>query len=684
MNRPASWLIPLLLMLAGAWCHAGDTALNRQLARVTGEAGRVVWLRDFSEEARDVFANGDQLALMALGAGEENGARTLRGKGALRRPLISPDGTQVVYSVMTGRAPDWRPQIRSIPWAGGPERPLADGYAIEVWRDPGGRVWVYALQNLAAVDSNVTGNTLVRFPLDKPQAAEVLIAGQLLSADNFQLSRSGRLASALLPWPKAGLLEMPPAAESLFQPLPAGCWTALAPDDSGLAWVFDGPHRRLRMYLPGRKLGWTVNISERKEMKNKSAYHPRWSNHPHFITWTGPYNSHVSRGGGRGARVFVAKLNEAAGGISTEVKLTDREPYPDLYPDLWISGGESISFDPQHLGLAKGVKPFKLPEKIRPGGAAASAGALFAWSRAGAAGGNDADAPTPSGYAWLARQGAMCVQGGSFRAPTAASARAVAALTSGESWALSFAAEPLRAGGCLLSCGGFAILQEAAGHLIIHTGLRSWQTAESLPEGKLTAVFLNAMEDPANPRCTFGGREIALQPGPALRQPPGGEPLLRFGAEPDGSLPWHGLLEGITLHGPGDTFKNSQKAADALTAEISARPAPEKVRVRVRITLMSDPLEPADLGSYARSWTGGTAEVLKVISGDLAAQKIGIAWWTIMDRRKVSGRLPAAGTELEVDLEPMLAHPLLESERGADDTDALEIPWFISLSPLPG
>ena len=53
--------------------------------------------------------------------------------------------------------------------------------------------------------------------------------------------------------------------------------------------VFKGTHKALTMIDPVTKKSWQVPLTQTPGYKNQPSYHPRWSNHPRFLTMTGPY-----------------------------------------------------------------------------------------------------------------------------------------------------------------------------------------------------------------------------------------------------------------------------------------------------------------------------------------------------------------------------------------------------------
>jgi hypothetical protein len=79
------------------------------------------------------------------------------------RPLITPDGEQIVYSNRQKR------KIYVIKWDGSPPRLLKEpGCASEVWRDPKtGRTWIYFQE-----DPDNYAKPVLRFPIDSPEKVE--------------------------------------------------------------------------------------------------------------------------------------------------------------------------------------------------------------------------------------------------------------------------------------------------------------------------------------------------------------------------------------------------------------------------------------------------------------------------------------------------------------------------------
>ena len=102
-----------------------------------------------------------------------------------------------------------------------------------------GRTWVYAITG-PLTGADFSGKPLIRFDLAHPEVRETVWDQTEVSLDNFQVSDDGRHAAGLFPWPQAGRADL---RRGTWTQSGQGCWTSLAPDKSGVMWIFDGSHR---------------------------------------------------------------------------------------------------------------------------------------------------------------------------------------------------------------------------------------------------------------------------------------------------------------------------------------------------------------------------------------------------------------------------------------------------------
>ena len=323
------------LLVAGAagllHVHAQPPSPSRELRELTGARTRIVWCAQVEGDGSDSAAAGNQLRLMGLDTDDGRGARPiLDAVGNYRKPLISPRGDRVVYTDFP------RARICAVNWDGAGARTLADGFALDVWRDPAsGREWVYAL-DARTLDADNHGKSVVRFLLDQPETREKVWDATLTDLDNFQVSADGARAAALFPWPAAGIADL---RAGTWQELGRGCWPGLAPDNSGRMWIFDGAHRNLLVHSTADGRSWKVRINGAPGLENTEVYHPRWSNHPRFLALTGPYKvgsgENRIRAGGPEVEVYAGRFDPGLERIEKWVRVTQNQ-CADFFPDLWI------------------------------------------------------------------------------------------------------------------------------------------------------------------------------------------------------------------------------------------------------------------------------------------------------------------------------------------------------------
>jgi hypothetical protein len=301
---------------------------------------RVAWVQDHSEGSRDVGAAGNSLKLMVFDSADGVGERVLLGKlGNYARPLMTPDGRRVVYSSHSDRSVWW------VDFAGGSAQKLAGGFALDVWADAKtGATWVYLADWVGKPESFRLRNVR-RVRLDDPQSEEPVWSDTQISPDNFQLSLSGRLAAGEFPWPAGGVADL---ETGKWVRRGTGCWASMAPDDSGVSWVFDGPHRNLQMFAPGIERGWSVPVNTAPELAGHEVFHPRWSNHAQYLALTGPYrvNGPVNTisGGGPEVEIQIGRFGGELTKVAEWFRVT-RNDRGDFFPDAWFEGGETAVLD---------------------------------------------------------------------------------------------------------------------------------------------------------------------------------------------------------------------------------------------------------------------------------------------------------------------------------------------------
>jgi hypothetical protein len=320
------------LALVAAACSATSDIAPGPVRAFTGAHTRVVWVQ---QDGKDPEAVGDGLILMGFDSDDGRGERViLSERGSYVKPLITPDGNRIVYSTRPKPGPA---EVFLVNWDGSDRRKLGDGFALGVWKDPdNGRQWVFAGTDI----TNWEFATIWRFPIDDPAAREIAWNLAPVSIDNFQVSSDGRFAAGMYPWPEAGVADL--HAKSLRK-FGQGCWPALTTARGVLYWYFDGAHRNLTMVDVEAGGRWIVNVNNAPGFDGAEANHPRWTNHPRFMTLSGPYNlggPNQARAGGPQVEIWLGRFSDDFSRIEAWAQVTSNGG-GDSLPDAWLDTEQS-------------------------------------------------------------------------------------------------------------------------------------------------------------------------------------------------------------------------------------------------------------------------------------------------------------------------------------------------------
>ncbi|MBS0263722.1 MAG: hypothetical protein JSS02_17405, partial [Planctomycetes bacterium] len=308
------------------------------LPTLTGARTRVVWVQDQSPNHNDTIALGRELKLMGFDTQDGRGERPiLETIQNYSKPLLTPDGQRIVFSDRINK------EFFVVNWDGTELRRLGAGFAVEVWSDPtNGTTWVYACTQVGK-SQTINFKSLRRMRLDGKAGWEPVWDKTEISPDNFQLSADGTLAAGEFPWPHGGTLDL---VQRATRKRADGCWASLAPDNSYLCWVFDGPHRHVYLYPRDGTAGWKVALNTAPGIGGYEVFHPRWSNHVLYFVMTGPYKvqSNINNigGGGPEVEVYVGKFSDDFRTVAGWSQVT-HNTRGDFHPDVWIEGGEKSS-----------------------------------------------------------------------------------------------------------------------------------------------------------------------------------------------------------------------------------------------------------------------------------------------------------------------------------------------------
>lgn len=634
---------------------------------------RVVWAQDHSE-LTDVFGRSDQLRLMGYDSRDGKGERMiLPGPRNFLKPLFTPDGDRIVYSVIAENA------TYIVDWDGDNHRKLTDGMALATWRDPTDhKEWIYIGREVRD-ERGFSFHRIVRMPLDAMDTEEVVWTQHLVQMDNFQLSADGRRAATLFPWPDSGIAELP---DGRMKRVARGCWTAFAPDNSYVMWTFDGSHRNLIMDDTRNETQWNINISQAGGVDGNEVYHPRWSNHPLIMTMSGPYTVRVGgnniRGGGADVEVYLGRFSEDRRSIEQWVRVTDN-PYANFFPDAWIDPGDLTLDTPE---TAPDVIVGNDDEQTAP-----NEELLFLWVNRDADnevttrdGRRHRSEAVPVGRARYGRHMDMDVRHGYFKAP-ALDDSILATIREANAFSMECVitpSGPSDSRGALIAWGAqgtdrnLALLAADNDLLIVWKGGRLRVPDCITPKPQHLVLAMNDVEMTLH----IDGTEIFVAATPeGLFDTWSAQPLY-FGGHPAGSNNWSGYMEGIALYARALPADEVRSKAEEFGRALAQRTPPQTVTVKARLTYASQIPTPEAIEPYQRGLIANEYEVLEILEGHLEDEQILVAHWVILDGQSLDNAQRDVGELYTMTLELYDDRPELEGERLSMDSDNLLLRTF--------
>jgi hypothetical protein len=678
------------------------TLEGREVEEFTGGHTRVVWVTD--AENKDSFAGHNQLRLMGYDSRDGRGERIIYGERSnYHRPLITPDGEQIVFSNRQTR------KMYVINWDGSGLRLLKQpGCASEVWRDPQtGKTWVYYQEN-----PDDYSKPVLRFAIDDPEHVQTVWSSSIVQAlPSFQLSRDGRMAASTFPWPSSGVAELP---DVVWRKHRNGCWPAMAPDDSYISWTFDGAHRNLFLTRQGEEESWMVNISNAPGVNNFEVYHPRWSNDVRYMVMTGPYSSGEKSiklwSGADGVEIYIGKFSKDFRSVDGWLKLTNSR-VGEFFPDVWIAGGEHKSSEFSGAARVSAAADSKAAQVLKsvfsnsndnvwPG---SRAGLVFQWRDnqdnnqfVNGSGQSRSVHLRTEGGARFGPYGEMHIVGGAFVADgefnkeIRDACRKTGELTIEAIVTTSRVPQfgPARIISLSRSTSkrNFTLGQQNES-LVLR--LQTSNTNRNGMDFKLAplepgkAYHVLVTYKPGLLVCYLNGK-VATQTNferGSFSEWRGSSYSLIFGNEVGGVRPWEGYLDGVAIYsrfiGAGEAA-NKFRLANARLAE---RPAIDRKIVKAEMIQKANSPPPEAIAPYRRALVINRYTIKESKDPQLVNKTVQVAEWALLDAKVPSTYAQAnPGQIFELNLEPYEAHPQLESERLASDVPAVDEDLYYSVN----
>ena len=667
---------------------------SKKVEAFTGARTKVVWSQYQKDKSTDPRSNNNTHFLMGLDTQDALGARAIIAKeDNYTRPIITSDGNTILYTRkrVTWDAQDTRhysPVIMRTDWKGSAPMEISDGYAVDTWRDPATKVeWVYAVRDMTpSALVALEAKKLIRFQLEDPKEEQLVWDQTKVSPDNIQFSRDGKRASGQFPWPNTGQFIF--EGKNDFKKLLTGCWPSMAPDNSYVSWILDGEHKSITLFPDDGGKPWTVGLTTTPELAKGEIYHPCWTNHPRFITLTGPYlpaadpteGSAIGKGG-LSSEVFIGKFSEKLDKIEAWLRITDNA-LNDNYPDVWIEGADTAelkSFAQTHE--SKSAPPVASWPPSREG-------VIFLWQNRDAnnavklANGTQLDCSlTAHGAARYGRSFEMLLDTGSFVPKADAAAIVKDALFAGMPLTLEFILHI--DGDAKAAYGNLATFPHLK--LSIRDGTISAETSSGIigigPVQGGVNHFTAAVGDKG---YTFTLQEIdgkstnktsAAKP----RQSQGRSDQIVFGG---GGGKGIGISH-VAIYARALSGAEMRDHAKPLSSLAVASP-PDTLKLRAKLVQTSPMPTVEGINPYTSALVEYVYEVGKVIEGDYTGKRIFVKHWGMMDRKTVLGFPRKVGVEYDLTVQPLSAHPQLKGDRSMP-LDVFDLdPWYDVSTPVLG
>jgi len=662
------FLIAALYILTCVNTAAGN---SDPLEQLTNSHTRVVWIQEQGKGA-DTYGFGQNFKLMGYDSRDGKNERALLPDTEnFYKPILTPDGKNVVVSSRT------RHEIYLVDFNTGKRKNLGKGVAVDVWKNQStGKTWVYAVSGDGSENKYLTTHPLIRFPLKKPKKRQLIWKKTHLSWSNFDLSRDGKFAGGLFPWPHAGILIF---EENIWKKYGKGCWTALSPDNSAILWVFDGLHRNLNFVNPFTAQFWTTNINNGPGIEGFEVYHPRWSNHVRFLTMTGPYvegeGGNKINGGGEKVEIHVGKFSADLKSVESWVQVTHNS-LADFYPDVWLASGSQSTFG------AVEVKTALIPKTTQSTNWPANPEQLvFVWQDVLAENkladnsllGFTQLGVTPKERARFNRFLEMDLNKAGFLAAYP-SRKAMIAIKKADGFGLEFLFTPDAT--TTDNVGSIIRLQDNAGDILgfSQTGRNltleipgikdpgQLKLTDFLQDHRPEHIFLSILGKQV--KIYSNGRllkNISLAKDPfSSRQ----DCQLLFGQPEKTGTGVNGALSHIALYGNAPKEQIILQNSQLVTGALEARPDVETIRFKGKLVEVSKVPEPDSLGAYRQALVVNRYQITGQQPKGYPEKEILVAQWAVLDRAILPETKDfKVGWDVKMNVEKFDLHPELEGER---------------------
>lgn len=648
---------PTPVVLAEA--HA-PSDFQTQLRTFAGGPVRLVWTQTANED--DYYQQSDSGVLMGYDSEDTKGERViLPTVRSYAMPMFTPDGEKIIFTDQRKR------MCFEVGFDGTNLRPLVEGYASDVWTDHAtSRTWIYVRTGWRNTSAPVCRYDLA--DLSKKELVWGQSATGINQASWFTISGDGRQAADGFPWPKCGIADV---QEKDLKVMGKGCWPSVAPDASGKYFYFIGKHTALQFFDSREEAPRPVNLATIPGWTGRKLYHPRWTNDARFITATAPQWMPETE-------LYLGRFDAGFKEIERWFRVTYNHQ-ADYFGDAWFAAAAGEIRAPSRSAPVTIASPVAKDHR----------GLIFVWEneRAKNAVLDDAGkvkkiwSASYDGHSRPNRHyGADLKNGGLV--PSDDAGPAIASRIQGTG-AISLVVDLIPRTTDALE-GTVVYLGDAAGRTVMAVDQVGPALTVKFDQGSvgLKLAGINAGQEvqlainhdgKTLTACINGEQTASHQVESDIRK--WKVDRLIFGRNTAPGSYWEGSLENIRIFERTLTPDEiSGLYATSKAAWEKRQPAPGIV-VEAELVEASDPADPDAIAPYTRSLGENLYRITKVVSGDLAADKVVVLQWVILGGKELDSQREK-GRSYRLVLEPEAAHPELSGEHRSTDLFELDAPVF--------
>lgn len=303
-------------------------SFGEDLEEFLGFPARVVWVQDTgSPGGGDYQATGNK-NLRLMGLDSKDGIERILyepTEGNIHGPRFAPDGESVFFSDRQ------QGQIFQLDWPDGQPVHFGPGKVLATWQDTSTQqTWIYYTR----ASGEKGKEPLFRRPIGNAAgtSGKEELVWDKTPVNRLDISADGRILGVEFTWPESGIIDL---ATGQWERLGTGCLPSLAPDNSYLYWIFTGTHRSVDLFSLRQGQRWNSPLTRHPDLEGRRIYHPRWTNHPRFMVFNGPFRTEFWANRNE-VDLFLGRWDEDYRSLSDWFRLTNNS-LMDTMPDVWIN-----------------------------------------------------------------------------------------------------------------------------------------------------------------------------------------------------------------------------------------------------------------------------------------------------------------------------------------------------------